>query len=301
MDESSVSVIIPAYNAERTIGRALDSVFAQTRLPDEVLVVDDGSPHSLATALRPFGDRVRVLRQPNGGAASARNRGIEQTHGRLIAFLDADDYWYPTKLERQCEILKRYPHVGLVGAWFHEEQPGADGVDAILDKRFFDKVLKVSGEQTFVVATQIWMGTVVVRRESLADRRFVSGLEPAEDRDLWIRLAAAMPIYLISEPLAAAVLEPQSLSRSNIDRDCGNMLRVIERNAELLTPRARRYWQALTYRRWAANHLTEGRPGPAFRQALRRLRLEPLSLEGWWVVAKCGMRACAPPRSVPQT
>ena len=70
----------------------------------------------------------------------------------------------------------------------------------------------------------VWTGTVIIRREVLGNERFVAGLEPAEDRDLWVRLTARHACYLISEPLATAVLEEGSLSRTNVDRDCGNML-----------------------------------------------------------------------------
>ncbi len=298
MANPTVSVIIPAYRANHTIGRALESVFAQTRVPDEVVVVDDGSPEDVSMALRPYHDRVTLVCKRNGGAASARNLGIEQAHGDWIAFLDADDYWYPTKLERQHAILRQYPEVGLIAGWFHEEEPGAGRVDGALDGRYFDRILRPDGEETFMVATQIWTGTVLVRRDTLGKERFVSGLEPAEDRDLWIRLAAATPIYLVSEPLATAVLEPDSLSRSNIDVDCGNMLRVIERHRALLSRRGLRNWRALTYRRWAAIHLANGKFNVAFGKALSRLRLQPWSGEAWWILAKCGARALSASNSV---
>src|SRR5437868_7863345 len=99
----SVSVVIPAYKAARTINRAVESVLGQTRRPAEVLVVDDGSPDGadLAAALGRYGDRVALFRKPNGGAASARNHGIDRAGGSVIGFLDADDYWEPDKLERQ--------------------------------------------------------------------------------------------------------------------------------------------------------------------------------------------------------
>jgi glycosyltransferase involved in cell wall biosynthesis len=242
------------------------------------------------------------IRKPNGGAASARNLGIEQAHGDWIAFLDADDLWYPTKLEGQLEVCRRHPEVGLVAGRFHTQKPDEDRTDATSDRGNFDRVLQLGGDGAFELGTQIWTGTVLIRRDALAGHRFVPGLEPAEDRDLWIRLASAVPVYLISEPLAVAVLEPNSLSRSNIDVDCGNMLRVIDRHRALLSRRALRYWQAYTYRRWAANHLAQGHPEAAFRPAVRRLRLQPWSCEAWWVVAKCGrqMRARATPAAEPR-
>src|SRR5207253_2812039 len=106
-----VSTVIPAYRASRTIGRAVDSLLSQTRPPDEIVIVDDGSPDDLAAAVKPYGDRVQLLRKVNGGAASARNLGIESARGDLIGFLDADDYWEPSKLERQLDILQRHPNI----------------------------------------------------------------------------------------------------------------------------------------------------------------------------------------------
>src|SRR6266849_2125713 len=116
MSGLTVTTIIPAYKAAKTIGRALESVFAQTRLPDEILVVDDGSPDDLAGAVASYGSRIRLIRKPNGGAASARNRGIDEAQGDLIAFLDADDTWESTKLERHLQVFQRHPEIGLTAS-----------------------------------------------------------------------------------------------------------------------------------------------------------------------------------------
>src|SRR5258706_15592076 len=101
MSEPSISVVIPAYRAAKTIGRAIASVIAQTHGVLEVLVIDDGSPDDVSAATERFGAAVTVIRKENGGAASARNLGIERARGDWIAFLDADDYWHPDKLKRQ--------------------------------------------------------------------------------------------------------------------------------------------------------------------------------------------------------
>jgi glycosyltransferase involved in cell wall biosynthesis len=287
MSDLTVSTVIPAYRAARTIGRAVDSVLAQTRPPVEILVVDDGSPDDLAAAVQRFGDRVTLLRKPNGGAASARNCGIEPARGDLIAFLDADDYWEPHKLERQLEVFARHPEVGLVAGRFFEERPGGPTRRVVgRARRDYDRPLTLAGEQAFTTATQVWTGTVIVRRSVLGHRRFLPGLEPAEDRDLWVRLVGSCPVYLISEPLATAVLEPGSLSRSNVDRDYGNMLRVVHRHRDLLGRSAFRQWERTVYRKWAAGHLANGQPDAALAPAWSRVRRGPLSAEGWWVYLK---------------
>jgi glycosyltransferase involved in cell wall biosynthesis len=103
-----VSVVIPVYNGERYLGAAIESVLAQTRPPYEVLVVDDGSEDGSAAVARSYGAAVRYVHQPHqgaGGAARARNRGVELARGELLAFLDADDLWVPEKLELQTAAL----------------------------------------------------------------------------------------------------------------------------------------------------------------------------------------------------
>ncbi|CAK0773098.1 Glyco_trans_2-like domain-containing protein [Gammaproteobacteria bacterium] len=104
MSSMVVSCIIPVWNGERFLDQALDSVFAQTRPPDEIIVVDDGSTDGSAATARGRG-RVRLIQQVNGGVASARNAGVQAANGDMLAFLDADDLWLPTKLERQLGAL----------------------------------------------------------------------------------------------------------------------------------------------------------------------------------------------------
>lgn len=101
-----VSVIIPVYNGELYVAEAIDSVLNQSLRAWEIIVVDDGSTDSSAEILDSYGDRIIVLKQPNGGTASARNAGIEKSRGDVIAFLDQDDYWTEDKLERQVKLLE---------------------------------------------------------------------------------------------------------------------------------------------------------------------------------------------------
>ncbi len=105
----SVSVIIPAYNAEAFLGRAVDSVLAQTRRPDELIVVDDGSTDGTRGLVQQYGERITYIHQEKGGAAQARNTGIAAAGSEWIAFLDADDRYPADKLERQIELLAGNP------------------------------------------------------------------------------------------------------------------------------------------------------------------------------------------------
>jgi glycosyltransferase involved in cell wall biosynthesis len=290
----SISLIIPAFKAARTIGAALHSALVQTLPPDEILIVDDGSPDDIAGAVEPH-PSVKVLRKTNGGAASARNLGIEHANGDLIAFLDADDTWEPSKLERQVEVLERFPQVGLIASRYFEQVPGEPRTapGPTLDP-FTGRLLFAERQGLVEIVTRIWTSTAVVRREALGKERFESGLEPAEDRDLWIRLAAARPAYILPERLATAGLVPDSLSRSHVDRDRSNMLRVIDRHQALLGHVQQQTWRARVFRAWAAEYLGVRRPQQALPPAWNRLRRQPFSLQAWYIFLKSAALSAYP-------
>ena len=303
-DRPRVSVVIPAFRAATTIGKAIDSVIAQTSPVAQILVVDDGSPDDLGAVVSAYGAAVQYCRKANGGAASARNLGIDRCDGDWVAFLDADDYWEPDKLRRQLEVADAHPEVGLIAGRYFEEEPGGVRAERRGEaSRFLGRPLRPSRRETFEFATTIWTSTIIVRREVLGEHRFENGLEPAEDRDLWVRLVTSTPVYLLPEPLATAVLTPGSLSRSHADGDYPQMLRVVRRHAELLGRRGRRSWEAKVYGRWASVHLGGGRPGMAIAPAWDRLLRQPLSPQGWWVLSKCLALAVTSrsPRDHPRT
>lgn len=116
MSAASVSVVIPAHNAERYLGEAIGSALGQTVAPLEVVVVDDGSDDRTAEVARGFGDHVRCHSQAQGGIGAARNRGVELARGDYIAFLDSDDIWLPSKLELQLAAFGDDPRPDLVFA-----------------------------------------------------------------------------------------------------------------------------------------------------------------------------------------
>ncbi len=106
--------MVPVYNGEGFVAEALRSALEQTLPAFEVIVVDDGSTDRTREVIEHFGERVRYFYQPNKGAAEARNRGVAVAQGEWIAFLDADDVWYPEKLALQFDYLKRHPEVQFV-------------------------------------------------------------------------------------------------------------------------------------------------------------------------------------------
>jgi len=109
-----VSVVIPVKDGERFIARAIDSVLAQTYEPLELIVVDDGSTDGSGELAERYGDALTFVRQENAGNGAARNTAVAHAHGALYAFLDADDRFLPTKLERQVSVLLERPEVDIV-------------------------------------------------------------------------------------------------------------------------------------------------------------------------------------------
>jgi glycosyltransferase involved in cell wall biosynthesis len=108
-----VSIIIPVYNGEAFLARALKSVFEQDYRPMEIIVVDDGSSDATARIAKGWA-AVRYFYQPNQGHGTAKNTGIEKSRGEFLAFLDADDWWAPNKLKLQIDFLETHPQVGYV-------------------------------------------------------------------------------------------------------------------------------------------------------------------------------------------
>jgi glycosyltransferase involved in cell wall biosynthesis len=184
-----VAVVIPVYGG-RYLTQALESVFVQSRSPDEVIVVDDGSPDSAAVrrAVLPFADRVRLIRQSNQGAGAARNVGITATSADFIALLDSDDVWLPGFLAEQLNAFAVDPALDLVysdGLYVgHTPLAGAR----------FMCVCPSSGEVTLTAllaqTCTVLLSSVVARRAALVSAGgFDTTLRRGQDFDLWLRMA----------------------------------------------------------------------------------------------------------------
>lgn len=123
----TVTIAIAAYNCAATVSATIDSCLAQTCRDAEVLVVDDGSTDATPEVLARYGDRIRVIRQANGGLARARNTGMQEARGRYVAWMDADDLCHPDRLLVQAAVLDSYPEVVLVSTNFSAfQQPDHD-------------------------------------------------------------------------------------------------------------------------------------------------------------------------------
>jgi len=208
-DEQSytVSVIIPAYNAEGYVGRAIDSVLAQNRQPDEIIVVDDGSTDNTAEVIKSYGSKVHGIRQENGGASVARNTGIEAATGKWIAFLDADDEWLPEKLQLQMEHLKRNSDLIWTHSNYLVHTPAESKQRLAYSPAKYEKYLQQDDcfEDYLAVypAVCIRTSTAVVRKSVLQQTGlFRVGQLWAQDTDMFLRIAYTNPrIGFLPAPL----------------------------------------------------------------------------------------------------
>jgi glycosyltransferase involved in cell wall biosynthesis len=282
---AALSVIIPAYKSSGTIARAIDSVLDQTHRADEILIIDDGSPEDLASAIAVYGDKVRLRRKANGGAASARNFGLENCTGELVAFLDADDCWEPAKLEKQVRCASRI-FVQLAG--------GRRLAGPKFPQRYLGQVLRPSGAEAFRMARFTATSTTLIRRSALGTHRFDASLRTAEDVDFYLKLILMGPVFIVDEPLATLVLTAGSLSRSDVADDHRNMLQVVQRYAGLLGRADKRVEEVRVYRDWAACHLGEENARAALGPAWQRLVRQPWSLQAWWILLKAGAWSALP-------
>jgi glycosyltransferase involved in cell wall biosynthesis len=132
--DGGVSVVVPCFNCQAYVGEALDSILRQTRKPDEINVVDDGSTDASAAEIARFGAHVRYVRQDNQGIGAARNRGIAMSTGALIAFLDADDLWPADSLAARMDPMAR--DAALAASFGHVEQFISPEIDAAARAQF---------------------------------------------------------------------------------------------------------------------------------------------------------------------
>jgi glycosyltransferase involved in cell wall biosynthesis len=220
--EPLVSVIIPAYNAEASLARAVNSALSQTVPPREIIVVDDGSTDGTAGVAHAFGSAIRYFRQQNAGASVSRNRGVRESSGELLAFLDADDCWHPRKLELQLALLRRHPELAyctcraVKGGKANSPFPPLPADPAVRIISDFREVFR----RPYFGTPTVMMPRAVFERCGGFDENLATG----EDVDLWLRAAWGHQIGVIEAVLVAVYRTPHSLSTHGTHG--GNILAV---------------------------------------------------------------------------
>ena len=204
-----VSVVVTTYNQAPFIASALESVFAQTRPADEVIVVDDGSTDETPQRMALYRDRIVSLRQPNQGVACSRNVGIQRARGELLAFLDGDDLWEPEKLARQIVAAGAYPDAGLIavdGVQFTDAGIMRQSLfPAQIARLFADGAVSVSvdvsrhllRENVIWTTSQVMIPARVLKTVGLSDPEF----RLVSDWDLYLRIAEHYPATFLRHRL----------------------------------------------------------------------------------------------------
>lgn len=219
MSELSISAVIPVKNRPALIIQAVKSCLAQTRPPEEIVIVDDGSDDEtpdIVTELARTERRIRLVRRAaSGGAAVARNEGAAQASGTWLAFLDSDDRWHEEKLARQLALARRYPEAPAVFCgllYAYATRKARIGIPSPL----------VTHDD--LAATNVLASTsaAFVRKESFdAVGGFDAGLPNCEDWDLWLKLARIAPLPVVQ----AALVEYTFEATNKLSRDVAKLLR----------------------------------------------------------------------------
>ena len=177
-----VSVVIPCWRAAATLGRAVQSVLAQTQAPAEIIVVDDASDDATPQVIAALPSPIRKIALPeNRGAGSARNAGWQAASQEFIAFLDADDAWHPRKLELQCGWMEAHPTVTLTGHCSARVDPAAGPHE--LPRQIAAKRVRFG---RLLLSNMFGMRTVMLRRE--LPQRFDARLRRSDDYLLWLSI-----------------------------------------------------------------------------------------------------------------
>jgi glycosyltransferase involved in cell wall biosynthesis len=263
-----VSVVIPAYNAMVYLPDTVESVLKQTFTDFEVLIIDDGSSdHIVSWASQLTDPRVKLISQENQGVSVARNTGIAHAQGEYVAFLDADDLWEPTKLEKQVQCLEDKPEVGLVYTWtvLVDERGNSTG-------RVFASHAEGDVWKQLLETDVISSGSSAMFRHCCFEAVgvFDRSLAYAEDLELWLRIATRYPFAVVKEPLTLYRQNSKSVSK-NRQKMLDGLRIVIEKTfqsvpLELLYLRNRAYGSIFLGMAWLAIDGRDYKKAIHFRQ-----------------------------------
>lgn len=199
MSEHPISVVIPLYNKQREIGEAVRSALAQTLLPREIIVVDDGSTDGSAEIVRSIGSPlVRLVSQPNAGVCAARNHGIEESTGEYIALLDADDAWEPGFLAEITAMIDQFPGCGMYCTAFNiVSDDGLYPAPTPSQRGIVGNFFRDSAHRYIAIPSACCIPQRVFDNVGL----FPDGMKIAEDLHMWIRIARRYPVCFSPERL----------------------------------------------------------------------------------------------------
>jgi glycosyltransferase involved in cell wall biosynthesis len=275
-DTIRVSSVIPTYNRAELVQRAIDSVLAQTRPVDEIIVVDDGSSDGTRELLQArYGERIVYRWQPNAGVSAARNAGMALARGRYIALLDSDDIWMPEKTARQLAYLEANPRIGMVVCDVAQADPEGRRIDVFRRRDVLPRDGWVLAE--VLANPALAPASAMFRREVFED---VGGFDPtlrtAEDLDFHLRVASRWQIGVVEETLVEVMRGNPGLSvEATYHDDVTVVERAVAACAGSVDARARRRALAMSYIRSARGLMIRRHWPDAWRMAGRALRAAP--------------------------
>lgn len=249
-----VSIIIPVYNGETTLRETINSVVNQTFENYEILVINDGSTDATLDVLSKIKDsRIQVFSYPNARQAASRNRGLERAKGDYIAFLDADDLWMRDKLELQVKALQAHPEAAFAYSW-------TDYIDERGNFLHPGRHITMNGTVygDLIVNNFVENGSNPLIRRDVFDRVgvFDEALPPAEDWDMWLRIAECYPFVAV--PAVGVLYRLTSTSSSlNIAQQKRQCLEVLKRgfdraSGEMQHLKPKSYANLYKYLTWKA-------------------------------------------------
>ncbi len=260
-----ISVIVPTYNSKQYVCDAIDSALAQTYKQVEVVVVDDGSSDGTGDFLEgKYGRRIKYIYKSNGGPASARNLGIKNSEGEFIAFLDADDFWFPEKLDHQIKVFS--DGVVLVGCLENTKNDGSFQV-----VRFEELVVKNCFPNSGIMVRRS-----VLEEIGLFDER--PEIFAVEDWDMWLRFSKMGRLLLLHKDLLTVRVTENSISApAQAEKMLINEISVLKKN---LHGRPLLYCRALSNRHFSAawSLSTQRKDKRAFQCMFLGVALDPSSL-----------------------
>jgi glycosyltransferase involved in cell wall biosynthesis len=285
-----VSVIIPVYNCERFVGAAIESVLSQTYEDYELIVVDDGSQDETLNIISNYREKIRILSQPNSGQATARNLGYKNSTGEYLAFLDADDIWYPHFLECEATILDTHPQVGLV----YSDLDIIDETGAVIERAHLSKrSQKKRGSESYLGKHAIPFPSaslkrrVVFEQSGAFDESFRRG---GEDALLWAKMYRFADFYWVRQSLAQRRIHNAQVSHSRphrLEADillCNKLWELFSDNPEEQSKLLMKY--ARIWSREGQHLVREGRRAEARSYFKRSFRFNPFYWRNYFRFAK---------------
>ncbi len=206
-----ISIIIPAYNSAKYLPETIDSILAQGMRDYEIIIIDDGSTDNTREVIDKFNAKIKYIYQKQKGAAAARNRGIRNSRGDYIAFLDADDIWLPQKIRLQMQYFNNNPEISIIytDAQVFDER-GLIWHSANRHMRMYSgKIYYKLFLENFIHTSSVILKRACLERVGLFDE----SLGPCEDYEFWLRLARDYEFAFINKPLVKYRLSSNSFSR----------------------------------------------------------------------------------------